>query len=1024
MQKNEIIRKENFIKKLNASVVAIIMILTTLTTMIGFFAVPAAADETIQLWQWAVNPTGPSTMDKGKRVAVDTNGNVYVTGSITHSATFGSTTLTSYGTDDILIAKLDAEGTWLWAQHAGGMSHDCGNDVVVDADGNVYITGYFSDTATFGDTTLTANASDLFVAKLSTNGVWQWAESATTIGDFIFDGNGIAVDNDGSAVVTGFFLGTVLFGDTDIELTSNGDWDIFVAKISADGVWQWAENAGGSGRDVGSDIVLDGFGNAYVIGHFFQTSLFGDYELTSEGYSDVFVAKIDSTGVWQWAERAGGTSWDYGYGIAGDASGNTYITGEFQETASFGSTVLTSAEDMDVFVAKLSNDGIWQWAERAGGTDSDSGHDVALDADGDVYITGRFVSTDAEFGVTTLSSEGGADLFVAKLSNEGVWQWAEQAGGPEYYDHGYGIAVDHNGGIYITGIFLDSITFGDITLTGSHNDLFLAKLKQEHIPLELSYATFTNPCVAPNWYNQGVKDYAIMEVGWTSAHPVFVNITVHGIGTFSDDEPNDNISIFQIPITGIPDGNYNISYKITDSFGNISTTVNGTNHEPLRLDNTKSTVEVIYGEPNIAFNGFIMIGAGTPVTLRATDPGYPETGIGVCTLWVSAEGPTNLYPIQDGDPEDESNEPGVVQVSFTFDEDCWHEIDYRAMDCLGNYYPSETGFMGEDFYVDATPPTTNTEIVGPNFPIAGTSYSWFGPCTTKWLNVTDDGCQGGAGVKELRINVYKSSSGPQGPWETVANYIIPDGGFDGDFHDVSGVEGVISVPFHFDEDCWHLIEHYGVDYVGNEEAISTQTGTKQVHRIDATAPESSLEIDTCWFEGDLGIYVSLNAIIEMIIDNVGVEPCIYPEVMGFFRVYVEAEDQWYPDENGEGSYYNYNIDDVDFWKDTYWYKYNVEEKFKFTEECNHTFEFFSKDPLCNTEDTHIIDFFVDVTAPETWLYVSGHGYYQKNNIDYLRAGKHFSLNASDETDGCVSGIESIFFRYEWNDTFYPEQIGD
>ncbi|MDG6219732.1 MAG: hypothetical protein QCI00_09895, partial [Candidatus Thermoplasmatota archaeon] len=307
-------------------------------------------------------------------------------------------------------------------------------------------------------------------------------------------------------------------------------------------------------------------------------------------------------------------------------------------------------------------------------------------------------------------------------------------------------------------------------------------------------------------------------------------------------------------------------------------------------DEIPPTVEVIFGEPNIQFIGnlgeFPMIGAGTPVTLIATDPGYPDTGSGVSTLWVSTTGPSNLYPIHDGDSEDESNESGIIQVSFTFYDDCWHEIDYRAVDNCENYLPSEEGFLGKDFYVDATAPITHTEIVGPNIPIQNTPYTWFGSCTTKWLNVTDDGCQGGAGVKELKIKVYQSSSGPSGPWEQIRNFVIPDGGEDGEFADVSGEDGFISVPFYFDEDCWHMIEHWGIDAVGNVEIVSTQTGTKQIHKVDVTPPESSLIVTEgiyCHNEDD--ICVTTESLIEMIINNGGTEPCIYPETMGFFRVY-------------------------------------------------------------------------------------------------------------------------------------------
>ena len=118
----------------------------------------------------------------------------------------------------------------------------------------------------------------------------------------------------------------------------------------------------------------------------------------------------------QWVQTAGGIVNDLGYGIAVDASGNVYITGYFNDTATFGTTSKTSAGSADIFVAKYSNAGSLQWVQTAGGTSYDLGNGITVDASSNVYITGYFNGT-ATFGATSKTSAGSADIFVARLQD-------------------------------------------------------------------------------------------------------------------------------------------------------------------------------------------------------------------------------------------------------------------------------------------------------------------------------------------------------------------------------------------------------------------------------------------------------------------------------------------------------------------------------------------------------------------------------------------------------------------------------
>jgi hypothetical protein len=453
-------------------------------------------------WLWA-KKAGGTSYDSSSSIAVDANGNSYITGYFYGSATFGTTTLTSSGGSDIFVAKLDINGNWLWAKKAGGTDFDFGNSIAVDANGNSYVTGYFSGSANFGTTTLTSSSeyyTEIYVAKLDINGNWLWANKAGGTGwDY---GYGIAVDANGNSYVTGAFAESAIFGTT--TLTSSGGSDIFVAKLDSSGNWLWAKQAGGTDYDDGYGIVVDINGNSYVTGIFYSSNCsFGSTTLTSSGGSDIFVAKLDINGNWLWAKQAGGTSGDSGNGIAVDANGNSYITGGFKESATFGTTTLTSSGyyDYDIFVTKLDIDGNWLWAKQAGGTGDEGSNSIAVDANGNSYITSGFEES-VNFGTTTLTSSGYLDIFVAKIDHNGNWLWAKQAGGA-IDDCGYGIALDANGNSYVTGFFMESANFGTTTLTSSGDrDIFVAKLGEVNsisIPDIISFSGIRS--IYPNPFN-------------------------------------------------------------------------------------------------------------------------------------------------------------------------------------------------------------------------------------------------------------------------------------------------------------------------------------------------------------------------------------------------------------------------------------------------------------------------------------------------------------------------------------------
>lgn len=303
-----------------------------------------------------------------------------------------------------------------------------------------------------------------------------------------------ALDRTGNTVVVGNFTGTITLGPT--TLTSEGDRDIFVARLSPAGVWVQAARAGGAGKDLALAVAIDAANNAVVAGSFAgspasgATVNFGAIKLTSAGGSDAFVARLSPTGAWTQAVRAGGAADDEATSLALDATGTACIGGYFiSSTANFGATTLTNASTSltsDAFVARLTPAGIWSQAVRLGGTDSDAISSLVLDDAGAAIITGGFRSATLSLGSTALTNvdpiNGTYDVFIAQLSAAGTWTQALRAGGAGN-DYAQAIARTSAGQLIVAGIFSSATAlFGPFSLANANPsslynyDVFVARL--------------------------------------------------------------------------------------------------------------------------------------------------------------------------------------------------------------------------------------------------------------------------------------------------------------------------------------------------------------------------------------------------------------------------------------------------------------------------------------------------------------------------------------------------------------------
>lgn len=413
--------------------------------------------------------------------------------------------------NDIFIVKYDATGNVLWAKSAGGVGPDVRQSVSADINGNVIITGWFSGPSiTFGSTTLTNNGGDdIFITKYDGNGNVVWAKNVG--GTSSVDSYSVFADAGGNVFITGvFYYSNLTFGS--ITLINSGSGDIFIAKYDSSGNVLWAKNAGGTGDDEGRSISTDPGGNVFVTGYFTSPTItFDSITLTNvAAYTpDVFIVKYDANGNVLWAKNAGGTPSQYGgagCSLSADASGSVFVTGYFTSpTITFDSITLTNAESSghysDVFIAKYDASGNVLWAKRAGGTNTDAGYSLSADADGNVFVIGNFSSSSIAFDFDTLLFPAGSSypMFIVKYDANGNVLCTSTLAS----DGVNGVSVDSFDNAYIVGdVWIPPFIVGPDTLTlMAGGNIFVAKFEcgnnisvaVNKLSLESNLSIYPNP---------------------------------------------------------------------------------------------------------------------------------------------------------------------------------------------------------------------------------------------------------------------------------------------------------------------------------------------------------------------------------------------------------------------------------------------------------------------------------------------------------------------------------------------------
>ncbi len=436
---------------------------------------------------WSTDSGGPTAgVDSAKPVGmvVDSTGASVVLGSLNGSVNFGGGSLTSAGNGDIYLVKYSASGGHVWSKRFGGTGDDVPRGIAIDSSGNVVITGFFVGSVDFGGGALPGVSGNGFLVKYSSAGTHVWSKRLTT-GSTIDEGTAVGVDGSGNVIVAAGFYNTVSFGGS--SMTSAGSEDIGLIKYSSAGAHLWSKRMGGAGMEMVRSVAVDQTTGEFVTAGYFAGSVnFGGVALTSAGLNDAFVARYNSAGTHTWSRRWGSTNEDKAFGVDVDGLGNVVATGMFTNSVDFGGGPLTNAGGVgsgDIFLVRISSAGVHLWSKGFGSSlvVNQFGYGVAFDGAGNVLLTGAMVALTApytvDFGGGPLAGDGYSNTFIAKFGSNGAHTWSKRYLAGNGHAAGIGIAADGSGNALTSGTYDNSINFGGTTLTSpGGTDGFIVKL--------------------------------------------------------------------------------------------------------------------------------------------------------------------------------------------------------------------------------------------------------------------------------------------------------------------------------------------------------------------------------------------------------------------------------------------------------------------------------------------------------------------------------------------------------------------
>jgi hypothetical protein len=374
---------------------------------------------------------GGAGLEEGTALTAGTDGSVYVTG-VSDSATLEGQT--SSGGQDVFLTKFGPDGTKAWTRLIGGAGLEWDFDLTTGTDGSIYSVGYSNSTIFDGQTT--QGREDVFITKYSTDGTKVWTQLLG--GEYNDWGYAITTGSDGSIYASGVTLSDNLDGQA--RLGASQGYDAFITKYDPNGTKLWTRRAGGTGQDWGRGITAGTDGSVYV-GGFSNSSFDG---LTNSGGYDAFVIKYNPDGSKAWTRLVGGSGNETGYALTTGTDGSVYLSGKTASTTFDGQT---NSGGEDAFLTKITPDGTRGWTRFLGGSGNEVSRIVITGIDSGIFVAGDTTSSTLD-GQTV---RGGRDAFITKYKPDGTKDWTRLLGG-DGLEEGDGLAIDSNGDVYVSGL--------------------------------------------------------------------------------------------------------------------------------------------------------------------------------------------------------------------------------------------------------------------------------------------------------------------------------------------------------------------------------------------------------------------------------------------------------------------------------------------------------------------------------------------------------------------------------------------
>lgn len=416
-------------------------------------------------------------------IVIDNDSNTISVGYISGFTNFKDTFITSNnGNSDVFVSKFDKEGVLLWTKQFGGNQQDRGLKVAVDRQNNIYFTGTFFGNINFDSYNLqsSGNSKDLFLVKLNASGSVVWARKEG--GDYGENPYDLTIDNQDNIILTGQFEGVSTIGNQTFISQVNSvstlySFDIFLAKYANNGTPIWSKQANSEYEDRGMAVTTDLNNNIYLTGQFSDSLSFFGQTVNNQIYNAGFVAKISPLGDVQYFKKFA-AAMALPYDIKLNAQNEIYITGDF-----LGNLIYFDNDNLSqvsnpyakkIFILKLTNAGNLIWGKAQGSNSELSSRSLTVDPNQDIYIGGYFSCTFDEYKDLSLTSGlwnsvGFKDVFVSKFSPTGTMIWNKQNGGKKD-DLCYSLSIKKNDEPVYCGSYENNFIIPTLAVDLAHYD--------------------------------------------------------------------------------------------------------------------------------------------------------------------------------------------------------------------------------------------------------------------------------------------------------------------------------------------------------------------------------------------------------------------------------------------------------------------------------------------------------------------------------------------------------------------------